>query len=133
MLYWLLRHAPSAMFPVVHEHNRCFNRFIVLRFPLTHALLCERVCTSHCYSATIATQPYCTAVSFLNILRSDQLRLAAPTCCRTKTVQEGDQLLEFLDRGRTFVTRFLPWNSYDSRVLRTKVVCSYCQTYSCLI
>ena len=90
VLYWPSRHAPSAIFPVVHERNRCFNWFIVLRFPLTHVLLCECVCISHCYSATIATQLYWTAVSFLNI---HQLRLAVPTCCWTKTVQEGDQLL----------------------------------------
>ena len=74
----------------INSHCLYFNWFIVLRSPLAHALLCERVCISHCYSATIATQLYCTAVSFLNIHR---LRLAAPTRCWTKTVQEGDQLL----------------------------------------
>ena len=30
MLYLLSRHAPSAIFPAVHERNRCFNWLIVV-------------------------------------------------------------------------------------------------------
>ena len=43
-----LENTPSAVFPIVHERNWCFYWFIMLWFPLTHALLWECMYISYC-------------------------------------------------------------------------------------
>ena len=69
VLYLPSQHAPRAIFPVVHECNRCFYWFIVLWFPLKHALLCECMCISHSYLVPIPQLQYSTAQLVLNIGR----------------------------------------------------------------
>ena len=69
VLYLPSRHAPRAIFPVVHECNRCFYCFIVLWFPLKHALLCECLCISHSYLVPIPQLQYSIAQLVLNISR----------------------------------------------------------------
>ena len=49
----------SAIFPVVHERNRCFYWFIVLWLLLTHTLLWKCMCISRCYLCSPAVL-YCT-------------------------------------------------------------------------
>ena len=42
VLYLPSRHAPSVIFPVVHERNRCFNWFIVVALRLEMRFLADQ-------------------------------------------------------------------------------------------
>ena len=127
ILYWPSRYAPSALYPVMHQHNWCFNWFIVLWFPPTNA--CAFL------TATIANPAVMhSCVIFLNIHQSNHSRLAAPMLQNKNST--GGWSASSLASSWTTATYlydqicsmgFLP------HLLRMKVVCPYCQACSCWI
>ena len=53
-------HAPSAIFPVMHERERCFNWFIVTALSTIRNGLSEVSCPSRCSEGAVArpVSPY---------------------------------------------------------------------------